>query len=61
VSIEFNEKAYEQYAEKRNGPSSTRIRAADVSFFDALNEGREMIKSTPEGKKAQEYLKQLGE
>ncbi|MDR1256162.1 MAG: hypothetical protein LBJ86_00250 [Spirochaetaceae bacterium] len=61
MSIEFNEKAYEQYAKKSSGPLNTRIRGADVSFFDALNEGRKMMESTPEGKNVLERLKQFGE
>jgi hypothetical protein len=61
MNLEFNEKAYQEYINKREYPSNTRIRPEGVSFMDVVIEGQKIMESTEEGKKALEYISRLGE
>jgi hypothetical protein len=61
MNLEFNEKAYQDYISKREYPSNTRLRPEGMDFMDVLLEGRKIMESTEEGKKALEYICHLGE
>jgi hypothetical protein len=61
MNIEFNEKAYQEYVNKQEYPSNTRIRPEGMSFMDAVIEGQKIMESTEEGKKTLEYIGRIGE
>jgi hypothetical protein len=59
INLEFNEKAFQEYLAKQEGPSNTRIRPVDVSFMDALIEEQERMSQTKEGKRLFELIAAL--
>jgi hypothetical protein len=61
MTLELDEKAYQDYLEKREYPSNTRIRPKDMSFMDAVIEGQKIMESTEEGQETLAYISHLGE
>jgi hypothetical protein len=59
MTLEFNEKAYQEYLEKREYPFDTRIRPKDVSLLDILIEEQERMSKTDEGKRLFERIAAL--
>jgi hypothetical protein len=61
MNLEFNEKAYQEYLNKREYPSNTRMRPDDMSFMDVIIEGQKIMESTEEGKITLNYISHIGE
>jgi hypothetical protein len=56
INFEFDEKTYQEFLEKREYPSNTRIRPEGVSLLDVLITEQERMLETEEGKRLFDFI-----